>query len=640
MTTELQSRIQQFQTEYLNTPAGQQHLATAEAETEDVKKIFEEIRAKYQAGQDITDDVLNRLLPHSDTSFHRENDYRVSTWPCISKDVRKWFEGAGWKKPQDWQPTARLLFEAVDGLIQGDLPAWQRFVESPYRHGFGTGFISPILFCLDQQYPVINSKVVKTYRYCTTQLGRRDDIDASLENYFMNASKVKTLQQQLAPLGITNLHEFDIFCHFMVSKRLGGGDLTQPTAVTTQSSPYVAWLFVANPKIFTWEQAFPDKGVDWTGSRGAYPQKLIREQMKPGDRVFGYVTGPHYAINCELRVADVPYQTDAGTWAVDLAPVRWLKTPISLATLKSHPVLSQLKFIQQTQLSVSGFTDEQLAALEQLIVKPDIQTTVSSVERLCQDLAEAQHDTTHPDRFEALLADVFTYLGFEAEHVGGAGNADVVVTAQLGVDTYRAIIDAKTHKQGATLSQVNYQSILDHKEENTADYALVVAGTFAGGKTVEHAIKANLGLLPTGTLLNILRQHEHFPFSLSELRPLFETRGLAAGLDTALTRVHMRHIDYLQVADSILQIMDQYQRQQDTFESISGQSIALLMAHRASVEATAIPTQDQVEVILALLSNKVLGILTPSPSGYVLTLPPAAARQRIAALAAALSTEE
>jgi len=225
MSSELQERIHWFKEGYLDTPAGQKHLAVTEAEPKEVKKIFEEIREKYLADQDITDDVLRRLLPHTDSEFHRNNDYRVSTWPCIQRDVRSWFEGAGWKKPEDWEPTARLLFEAIDGLISGRQEPWDQFLSSEYRYGFGTGFVSPILFCLDDQFPVINSKVVKTYRYCTEQLGERDEIDAKLVNYLENAEKVKALQERLAPLGLRDIREFDIFCHYMVSKRLGGGDL-------------------------------------------------------------------------------------------------------------------------------------------------------------------------------------------------------------------------------------------------------------------------------------------------------------------------------------------------------------------------------------------------------------------------------
>lgn len=304
MSKELEERIKSFQEEYLQTPAGQKHLAVTESEPEEVRVVFAEIGEKHRTGQEITDDVLRQLLPHSDSEFHRQNGYRISTWPCIRKDVRGWFEGAGWKKPGDWTVTARLLFEAIEGLIAGDLKPWHRFLSSEYRHGFGTGFVSPILFCLDAQFPVINSKVVKTYRYCIEQLGSVDEIDARLDHYLENAKKVLALQKRLVPFGLQSIREWDIFCHYMVSKRLGGGDKTKEGEVA-----YAAWLFVANPELFQWEQAFAENGVEWTGSRGTYAQKLLRHGVRAGHRAFGYQAGPDYEIRCELEVADDPYQT-------------------------------------------------------------------------------------------------------------------------------------------------------------------------------------------------------------------------------------------------------------------------------------------------------------------------------------------
>jgi predicted RNA-binding protein with PUA-like domain len=635
MSSELQEKIQWFKEEYLDTPSGQKYLAVKEAEPKEVKKVFEEIREKHLAGEDITDDVLRRLLPHSDTEFHRKNNYRISTWPCIIKDVRGWFEGAGWKKPEDWPQTARLIFDAIDGLVSGKEQAWVKFLRSEYRHGFGTGFISPILFCLDEQFPVITSKVVKTYKYCTAQLGEPDEIDAKLEHYLENAEKVKALQKRLEPFGLKNIREFDIFCHYMVSKRLGGGDLTKIT-----EPQYEAWLFVANPEIFKWEQAFEEGGVDWTGSLGAYAQKLLRRQIRAGGRAFGYQAGPYYEICCELQVASEPHKTSEGTWATRLVPVKRLENPISLSVLKGHPVLSTLRFVRQPQLSISGITKEQIDALEKLIAEPAIQVEISPVDRLCKDLKEAHFDTSQPDKYESLLAEAFGLLGFEAEHLGGPGKPDVLVIGRLGSDSYTAIVEAKTCRKGnvVSLAQVDYNSISDHKEEHTADYALLIAPGFAGGKLVERAIKSKVGMITTKALISILKQHDQFPFSIAELRRLFEAQGLAEGIEDELGRIHAQHYDYIQLTSTVLQIFDELQRQQEGSEPISGSTIYYILV--AKQEELAPLDRKQIDEVLSLLSNPVLDVLAQEEDGYVLAISPSAARKRLAALAGLLSSEE
>lgn len=209
MVETLRDLIQDFQTKYLASAEGQAHLRQhSEIEPREVRIAFEEIRAKHKQNADITDDVLRGLLPHIDSSFHRENGYRISTWPAIRKDIRGWFEAIGWKRTEDWEPTARMLFEAIDGVLRGDFGPWDEFIGSDYQYGFGAGLISPILFCLDNQYPVINSKVVKTYAAITTLLGNKDTINAKLDMYFENAEKVKALQAQLVPYGLELIETF------------------------------------------------------------------------------------------------------------------------------------------------------------------------------------------------------------------------------------------------------------------------------------------------------------------------------------------------------------------------------------------------------------------------------------------------
>ncbi|HDQ71443.1 MAG TPA: EVE domain-containing protein [Chloroflexi bacterium] len=634
MTSELQERIQWYHAEYLDTPAGQKHLAIVEAEIEEVQRVFIEIRRKYQAGEDITEDVLRHLLPHSDTQHNREHGYRVSTWPCITKDIRTWFENTGWKEPDEWPATARMIFEAIDGILRGDEKPWRAFLESPYRRGFGTGFLSPILFCLDdQRFVVINSKVVKTYKYCTAQLGQPDDIDASLDNYLENAAKVRALQAKLASMGLRTIPEFDIFCHFMVSKRLGGGNLTRASEPDD-----AAWLFVANPTIFKWDQAFAENGVEWTQSLGSYAQKLLRRKIKAGDRVFGYQTGPEYEIRCELKVASAPYQTDEGTWAVKLKPVRVFEASISLATLRAHPVLSNLKFLQQTQMSITGITQAQLNALQTLLAAPEPETLPavhSPVEAVCKALKRAQYDTSHPDRFEESLAEAFSLLGFETEHQGSPGKADIVVVGQLGAESYTAIVEAKTSSQDSNvgLAQVSYESMRDHREENAADYALLIAPAFSGGKLVDRAIRNHVSMITTRDLIALLKLHEQFPFSLSELQTLFEAKGPAADALRRLERVHTQHTEYLGLANDVLQVFDNLQRQQTNSQPIPGVAVHLILFQKAQTQSLALPELEQINQILTLLANPAIGVLKEQGSGYILILPPDAARRRVQALA-------
>jgi predicted RNA-binding protein with PUA-like domain len=306
---------------------------------------------------------------------------------------------------------------------------------------------------------------------------------------------------------------------------------------------------VANPEIFDWKQAFDEDGVDWTGSLGTYAQKLLRYQIRNGDRAFGYQAGPSYEICCELRVASPPHKTSKGTWATRLSPVKFLGNPISLSTLKRDPILSNMTFVSQPRLSISGITGEQLVSLDELILEPAIPVELNRVDSMCKDLLEAQFNTSDPDKYEALLAGAFELLGFETEHLGGPGQPDVLISGRLGSHSYTAVVDAKTCKKESVIgpSQVNYGSIIDHKEEYTADHAIIIGAKFAGGKLVEHAIKNKIGLVTTETLITILKRHDLFPFSIEELRRIFESHGLTDSLKDELGRTHAQHQEYIEL---------------------------------------------------------------------------------------------
>lgn len=284
-------------------------------------------------------------------------------------------------------------------------------------------------------------------------------------------------------------------------------------------------------------------------------------------------------------------------------------------------------------------TQEQLIALESLITK--LPEDASPLDKLCREIQAAQFDTSQPGTYESLLAELFLNLGFEVEHLGASGKPDILITGRLGSDTYSAVIEAKTCRKGGVvdLTRVNYGSIRDHREEYAADYALLVATAFAGGKVVEHAVRDKVSMLTTEALISILRRHDQFPFTLLELRRLFETPGLSDGVAAELGRIHSRHQNLLELAATVLRIFDALQRRLDVSDPIAGSAIHLYLLGHADQEGMAPPDRRQIDHILALLSNPVLDILMQVEGGYVLTLAPEEAQKRLAALASLLSGE-
>jgi hypothetical protein len=104
------------------------------------------------------------------------------------------------------------------------------------------------------------------------------------------------------------------------------------------------------------------------------------------------------------------------------------------------------------------------------------------------ELRKAARDSKNPGRLEAAVADAFSFLGFTAERVGGSGETDVLLTAPLGKQRYRVVVDAKSTSQARVAdSQIKWHAIKHHREKSGARYACIVGVGFAGGYLEQEA---------------------------------------------------------------------------------------------------------------------------------------------------------
>jgi hypothetical protein len=209
-----------FKRKYLDTEQGRRHLAFYDRERAEVKDVFEQIRKKHEEGLDITIDVLHKLLPHQDNQYTQKSGYRISTWPVIDIDIKTWFENAHWQTSDNWPAVARAIFGLIDGLLKDRDP--NRLTDFRSDHvlskGFKTAMLSPILYCLDPtHFLVINNKNVKTINF----LLQRDAID-TLTQYFENMQVIRDAIKEFGINEFENYDMFDAFCHYMVSRKLGG----------------------------------------------------------------------------------------------------------------------------------------------------------------------------------------------------------------------------------------------------------------------------------------------------------------------------------------------------------------------------------------------------------------------------------
>jgi predicted RNA-binding protein with PUA-like domain len=115
------------------------------------------------------------------------------------------------------------------------------------------------------------------------------------------------------------------------------------------------WLVKSEPETYSWK-TFNDMGRDhWDGVRNYQARNNIKA-MKKGDAVLFYHSGSERQIVGIARVEREHYQdptTDDTNWVVvDLAPVRPLQKPITLAQVKADDRLHQIYLVRNPRLSV------------------------------------------------------------------------------------------------------------------------------------------------------------------------------------------------------------------------------------------------------------------------------------------------
>lgn len=147
-----------------------------------------------------------------------------------------------------------------------------------------------------------------------------------------------------------------------------------------------------------------------------------------------------------------------------------------------------------------------------------------SADRVVAALHATAHASKDPDAFEQAVRDAFAFLGFDAVWYGGAGHTDVLLTAPLGADQYRVVVDAKTTAHEAVGDQqIDWVTIDEHQARYEADHAVVVAPAFKGARVASRAqANRSVALVDVPTLTEVVRQHAVAPLGLEAYRALFD----------------------------------------------------------------------------------------------------------------------
>lgn len=209
--TEIQEILKKFKL-YIGSEEGSLHLEHIAREKKEVNELMEKLESTDKNSDEFVDVVLYGLLPYYKTSVAK----RVSIY-AVFMNIKPFFSPYNYSE-NEWRLIAHRIYDLCKGFK--DRPDQiesliAEFTKDKYSQNLQCGSITPILYCINDSYPIINNRVRRTYSGILKIVGIRDKMSQKLENYPKSIEKLRALQKVLTSdstsLGTTLL---DMFCYW------------------------------------------------------------------------------------------------------------------------------------------------------------------------------------------------------------------------------------------------------------------------------------------------------------------------------------------------------------------------------------------------------------------------------------------
>jgi predicted RNA-binding protein with PUA-like domain len=129
------------------------------------------------------------------------------------------------------------------------------------------------------------------------------------------------------------------------------------------------WLFKSEPFKYSWDDLVKEGHTMWNGVRNYAARNNLR-MMKVGDEGFFYHSNEGLQIVGIVQIIKEHYPdptADSDTWSVvDIAPLRQLPQPVTLAQMKGDNRLATMQLMRQGRLSVSAVSEHEWKVILEL----------------------------------------------------------------------------------------------------------------------------------------------------------------------------------------------------------------------------------------------------------------------------------
>ena len=129
------------------------------------------------------------------------------------------------------------------------------------------------------------------------------------------------------------------------------------------------WLFKEEPTHYGFDDLVKDRKAVWSGVKNPLAQKHLRSVRKD-DSIFYYHTGDEKSVVGVARALGDAYpdpeDKSGKASVVDVAPVKKLPRPVTLAEIKADPAFRTFPLVRISRLSVMPVSDAEWRRIEKL----------------------------------------------------------------------------------------------------------------------------------------------------------------------------------------------------------------------------------------------------------------------------------
>lgn len=370
--------FQEFLTTYLDTKEGQDHFQRYAKQRKEAADNLEQLKARYNKREDITDFLLLKCLPHADTQPNRQRGAWTHAAPSITKDIKQWYENAGWAKPEQWPEIAKTIYEFFERCFKTPDKLddhCRSFQQTIPAKGFQMGLLTPFLNAIDPgNFTIVNNKprLVVNYFEKTSYSNSLSEYPAINHAIFNFIKAKEDLFSEVTDSNALNSDVFDQFCHWMVAVKKFNFKESQVYKVAPgrDATKWNDWVANGYASI-GWEDLGDLSGLskadfekkrnqllarhsDWT--KKALNQVWQFANIKEGDRViankgkkeilgFGTVIGPYYFVPDTEYGHQLPVmwddltrrRVDEASWSGTLQKIN----PSRFEELKNAPIIDE-----------------------------------------------------------------------------------------------------------------------------------------------------------------------------------------------------------------------------------------------------------------------------------------------------------